>query len=113
MTVDELNIEFEWMLAKRFGNFYRFVEDLYDLFNQRKHPFATKESNLKELILTDGFYSIYHMTYLKMFEPERVLVVDGSTVSKTRESKFFHFISDERFTVDRAVSYSEILGSPC
>ncbi|CBY19446.1 unnamed protein product [Oikopleura dioica] len=80
MTVDELNIEFEWMLAKRFGNFYRFVEDLYDLFNQRKHPFATKESNLKELILTDGFYSIYHMTYLKMFEPERVLVVDGSTM---------------------------------
>ena len=92
LTVDALNTEFEGMLAKRFGNFYRFVEDLYDLFNQRKHPFATKESNLKELILTDGFYSIYHMTYLKFFAPERILVVDGSAVSRTwliRVSIFF------------------------
>lgn len=93
MTVDALNTEFEGMLAKRFGNFYRFVEDLYDLFNQRKHPFATKESNFKELILTDGLYSIYHMTYLKFFAPERVLVVDGSTVSKTGLGRviLFHF----------------------
>ena len=46
----------------------------------RKRPFSVTGSTQRELVLSDGFYTIYLKHWLRYFKPSQVLIVDGSKV---------------------------------
>ena len=63
------------------NNSEAFVQEMYSRYVNRKRPFSTRDSTQRELVLSDGFYSVYYYYWLQFFKKNQLLIVDGSKIS--------------------------------
>ena len=72
---------FEEIRQKTGNSSEAFVQEMYSRYVNRKRPFSTRDSTQRELVLSDGFYSIYYYYWLQFFKKNQLLIVDGSKIS--------------------------------
>ena len=64
-------------------NFSGLVEALLVRLKRRMRPFGIKATkNPIELLLSDGFYAVFHKRWQEYFPDEQLKVIDGSKYCK-------------------------------
>jgi len=80
-TISELQHLFDVIRESTNNDDELFLENLFERYIKRRRPFSTKDSTQRELVLSDGFYSIFYTYWLRFFNKDQILVVDGSRIS--------------------------------
>ena len=53
-------------------------------YKRKMRPFGVRATkNPIEIILSDGFYAVFHQRWIDYFPPEQLLVIDGSQFRKS------------------------------